>query len=136
MIVQNTPPADAVAAAIAYPEGPVMLVDVGDNIGGGTPGDGTVLLAELLAQEAQEAMHRHRRPGGSAGGVRGRCRGEGPARGRRQDRRLARRAGPGAGPVRSALDGQWVHEGPENAGLPVDMGPTAVLCCGGVNLVL
>jgi microcystin degradation protein MlrC len=29
-----------------------------------------------------------------------------------------------------------VHEGPENAGVPVDMGPTAVLRCGGVNLVL
>ena len=55
MIVRNTPPAEAVAEAIAFPEGPVMLVDVGDNIGGGTPGDGTVLLAELLAQEAQEA---------------------------------------------------------------------------------
>ena len=55
MIVRNTPPAEAVAEAIAFPEGPVMLVDVGDNIGGGTPGDGTVLLAELLAQGAQEA---------------------------------------------------------------------------------
>ena len=32
-----------------------MLVDVGDNIGGGTPGDGTVLLAELLAQDARDA---------------------------------------------------------------------------------
>ena len=41
-----------------------------------------------------------------------------------------------AGRVRLLCDGQWVHEGPENAGLPVDMGPTAVLRCGGVNLVL
>ena len=55
MVVRNAPPAEAVAEAIAFPEGPVMLVDVGDNIGGGTPGDGTVLLAELLAQDAQEA---------------------------------------------------------------------------------
>src|SRR5215204_4171390 len=55
MVVANTPPAEAVAEAIAFPAGPVMLVDVGDNIGGGTPGDGTVLLAELLAQGAQEA---------------------------------------------------------------------------------
>ena len=53
MVVRNTPPAKAVAEAIAFPKGPVMLVDVGDNIGGGTPGDGTVLLAELLAQDAQ-----------------------------------------------------------------------------------
>src|SRR5206468_10955115 len=55
MIARNTPPAEAVAEAIAYPEGPVMLIDVGDNIGGGTPGDATVLLAELLAQGAHEA---------------------------------------------------------------------------------
>ena len=41
-----------------------------------------------------------------------------------------------AGRVRLLCDGQWVHEGPENAGVPVDMGPTAVLRCGGVNLVL
>ena len=40
------------------------------------------------------------------------------------------------GRVRLLCDGQWVHEGPENAGLPVDMGPTAVVRCGGVNLVL
>ena len=42
----------------------------------------------------------------------------------------------GRGRVRLLCDGQWVHEGPENAGVPVDMGPTAVLRCGGVNLVL
>ena len=41
-----------------------------------------------------------------------------------------------AGRVRLLCDGHWVHEGPENAGVPVDMGPTAVLRCGGVNLVL
>lgn len=29
---------------------PVVLVDYGDNVGGGAPGDGTVLLQEILAQ--------------------------------------------------------------------------------------
>jgi microcystin degradation protein MlrC len=38
--------------------------------------------------------------------------------------------------VRLLCDGRWVHEGPENAGVPVEMGPTAVVRCGGVNLVL
>jgi len=56
MHVANVEPADAVAEAIAHAEGPVMLVDVGDNIGGGTPGDGTVLLAELLRQGARDAV--------------------------------------------------------------------------------
>ena len=32
--------------------GPVVLVDMGDNIGGGSAGDSTFLLAELLAQGA------------------------------------------------------------------------------------
>jgi microcystin degradation protein MlrC len=40
------------------------------------------------------------------------------------------------GYVRSISDGKWVHEGPENAGVPVEMGPTAVLRVDGVNLVL
>jgi microcystin degradation protein MlrC len=35
--------------------GPVVLVDVGDNIGGGSPGDGTVLLRELLKVGAPSA---------------------------------------------------------------------------------
>jgi microcystin degradation protein MlrC len=38
------------------PHGLTVLVDVGDNLGAGTPGDGTVLLAELLRQQAQGAL--------------------------------------------------------------------------------
>jgi microcystin degradation protein MlrC len=37
-------PDDALRAAMAAPRGPVVLMDVGDNIGGGSPGDSTVLL--------------------------------------------------------------------------------------------
>jgi len=41
----DTPSADeALAAALAAPRGPVVLMDVGDNIGGGSPADSTVLL--------------------------------------------------------------------------------------------
>ncbi len=46
--------ADAIALA-ARASGPAILVDVADNIGGGTPGDGTVALAGLLAAKAQDA---------------------------------------------------------------------------------
>lgn len=35
---------------------PVVLVDTGDNVGGGSAGDGTVLLAELLRQGASESV--------------------------------------------------------------------------------
>jgi len=47
-----TPPMplqEALAAALAYPQGPVVLADVSDNPGGGAPGDSTVLLEQLLA---------------------------------------------------------------------------------------
>jgi microcystin degradation protein MlrC len=43
---------------------------------------------------------------------------------------------PVEGYVKLIGDGRWVHEGPGNAGVPVEMGPTAVVRCGGVNLML
>ncbi|MFN3324694.1 MAG: M81 family metallopeptidase [Bryobacteraceae bacterium] len=45
--------ATAVKEAMAGPKYPVVLMDTGDNIGGGSAGDGTTLLAELLRQRAQ-----------------------------------------------------------------------------------
>jgi len=136
MIIRNVPPADAVAEAIAYPEGPVMLVDVGDNIGGGTPGDGTVLLAELLRQDARDATmviaDAESVRAAIAAGVRNTVR---LSVGGKTDR-LHGDPVPLEGYVRFITDGHWVHEGPENAGVPVEMGPTVVLRCGGVNLVL
>ena len=47
---------EAVRRAMAAPRGPVVLADVGDNIGGGTPGDGTVLLQALQEAQAQDAV--------------------------------------------------------------------------------
>jgi microcystin degradation protein MlrC len=49
-------PQDAVRRAIKSDRGPVVLVDLGDNVGGGSAGDGTVLLAELLNQHAEGAV--------------------------------------------------------------------------------
>ncbi len=45
--------AAAVKDAIAGTRFPVVLMDTGDNIGGGSAGDGTTLLSELLRQKAQ-----------------------------------------------------------------------------------
>jgi microcystin degradation protein MlrC len=45
--------AEAVRQARASPQKPVVLVETGDNIGGGSAGDSTILLAELLRQEAE-----------------------------------------------------------------------------------
>ncbi|HUS05495.1 MAG TPA: M81 family metallopeptidase [Bryobacteraceae bacterium] len=46
-------PASAVADAIAGSEFPIALFDTGDNVMGGSAGDGTAILAELLRQRAQ-----------------------------------------------------------------------------------
>lgn len=136
MRVENVEPADAVAEAIAQPEGPVMLVDVGDNIGGGTPGDGTVLLAELLRQGATGAVvviaDAHAVRDAFAAGVGGTV--ETSVGGKADDRHGA--PVPITGRVRLLSDGRWIHEGPENAGVAAEPGLTAVVEVDGVTLVL
>lgn len=47
---------DAVKQALSCERSPVILADVGDNIGAGTPGDGTFILSELFAQKAERAV--------------------------------------------------------------------------------
>lgn len=50
------PPDEAVAQALRTSGGPIILVDSADNIGGGAPGDGTVLLDALLRGRARGAV--------------------------------------------------------------------------------
>lgn len=45
---------EAVARAMVATSGPVVIADVWDNPGGGTAGDATVILAELLARGASD----------------------------------------------------------------------------------
>jgi microcystin degradation protein MlrC len=47
---------DAVAQAMKAERLPVVLVDTGDNVGGGSAGDGTVILAEMLRQGATDGV--------------------------------------------------------------------------------
>jgi microcystin degradation protein MlrC len=52
--VLNIPkPSEAVRMAMEHEGRPVVLIDMGDNIGGGSTGDGTVLLSELINQKTQ-----------------------------------------------------------------------------------
>jgi microcystin degradation protein MlrC len=46
----------AVVQALKAERLPAVLVDTGDNVGGGSAADGTVLLAELLRQEATDSV--------------------------------------------------------------------------------
>ncbi|MFO0967766.1 MAG: M81 family metallopeptidase [Gemmataceae bacterium] len=47
---------EAVRQALAAAQRPVVLVDTGDNVGGGSAADGTVILEELLAQGATDSV--------------------------------------------------------------------------------
>jgi microcystin degradation protein MlrC len=129
-------PADAVKDAIANPEGLTILVDVGDNVGAGTPGDGTVVLAELLQQRAQDALVLLCDSGAVeacvAAGVRkkitlkvgGKC-----------DRHHGE-AVDISGTVRLLSDGMYRNTGPMRDGVLEDQGRTAVVDAGGVSVVL
>jgi microcystin degradation protein MlrC len=48
--------ATAVGRALRAERRPVVLVDTGDNVGGGSAGDGTIVLAEMLGQEASDGV--------------------------------------------------------------------------------
>lgn len=49
-------PAEAVAAAMAASAKPVVLMDIGDNVGGGSAADSLVLFEECLRQGARNAL--------------------------------------------------------------------------------
>jgi len=47
---------DAVRKAVSGNDSPVALMDVGDNVGGGSPADSTLLFAEVLRQGIRNAL--------------------------------------------------------------------------------
>jgi microcystin degradation protein MlrC len=131
-------PEEAVRMALSEQRTPVVLVDLGDNVGGGSAGDGTVLLAEFMRQGATGAIVTLFDP---------------------EAQRLAREVGPGGsfetsvggqvddrhgppvevvGTVRSLHDGRWRETEARHGGrLENDQGPTAVVDLeAGITLVL
>jgi microcystin degradation protein MlrC len=139
--IAAVPAEEAVRRALEMPGGPVMLVDSADNIGGGTPGDGTDALRALLAAKVREATV---------------MLADGEAV------RTCREAGVGAtvslevggktdswhgapvlveGEVRAITDGWFDFEMANShlasfRGKGMDMGPTVWLRVGGINLIL
>jgi microcystin degradation protein MlrC len=53
LVLKSPDAAQAVRIAASATKFPVVLMDTGDNIGGGSTGDATFLLAELLRQKAE-----------------------------------------------------------------------------------
>jgi microcystin degradation protein MlrC len=138
---QFLPPDAAVRRALELPGSPIILVDSADNIGGGTPGDGTDALRAMLAAGVEEGTVALADPEAveicweagvgatvrlSVGGKVDRWHGE-PVDVR--------------GVVRALSDGVFECELPDNHfasfyGNTIRMGRTAWLRVGGVNIVL
>jgi microcystin degradation protein MlrC len=130
-------PEEAVRRALACTKLPALLIDLGDNVGGGSAGDGTVLLAELLKQRATGFVVALHAPGGVAqakdAGVGGRV-----------EVKVGGSTGPLHGPpvvvrgtVRSLHDGKWVEAEARHGGRRLnDQGHTAVLDLAGDNLLV
>lgn len=130
-------PADAVRHAIAAPKGPIVLADVADNTGGGASGDGTEILRALIEQDAQNAVV-ITMPDPEAvkaafdAGVGGVF--DAMVGGKIDDKHGAPVRVEGT--VRLLSDGNFVHYGPMSTGMTASVGRTAVVVCGGVEIIL
>ncbi len=130
-------PEAAVRKALACTKFPALLIDLGDNIGGGSAGDGTVLLAELLKHHATgfvvpiyaPAAVAQAKDAGVGGTVEVRVGGStGPLHGPTLSVR---------GTVRSLHDGKWVEAEARHGGRRQnDQGHTAVLDLADGNLLV
>lgn len=126
----------AVRVAMAASETPVVLADAADNVGGGSAGDGTVVLDALLRSGAEGAVIVIADPeavaAADATGIDGAFEG---LVGGKVDRlhgapvRLE-------GRVRLLTDGRYRHTGSYMTGYETSMGRTAVIEAGGIDVVL
>jgi microcystin degradation protein MlrC len=130
-------PVDRIASLIGEgASAPLVLIDPADNLGGGSAGDGTVILEALLAAKAEGAVIVLADPEAAAAaatlGVGGRFRG---AVGAKADQLHGR-------PV--AVEGDVVYAGPTRfrhsgsymTGFVTDMGLCAVVAAGGIEILL
>jgi microcystin degradation protein MlrC len=131
-------PSEAVRLALESDRTPVVLVDLGDNVGGGSAGDGTVLLEELIHSGARDAVVVLYDPeavaAAGAAGIGGRFE---QTVGGRVDR-LHGQPVLVQGVVRTLHDGTWVEDLPRHGGRRFnDQGATAVVELEGpIRLVL
>lgn len=127
----GVPVDEAVRRAMDAPEGPILLLDVGDNIGGGSPGDSVVLLNEVLSQGATDVF-----AGVAAPGAVKACIEAGV--GASVDLEVGAATDPSIGPpariqgvVRVITDGKFEDPKPTHGGRRFfDMGPTALVDLG------
>ncbi|HUG09020.1 MAG TPA: M81 family metallopeptidase [Acidimicrobiia bacterium] len=134
--VSRPSPSEAVELARAAVERPVVLADVADNIGGGSSGDGTAILSELLEQGVTGALviiaDREMAENAHRAGEGGRV--DGMLGGKTDDLH-----GPPVrviAEVRGVSDGGYESQGSWGAGLEFSMGPTAWLSVEGNDVIV
>ena len=136
-LVKPVPVREALQRVRDSEEGPIVLADIGDNPGGGAPCDGTVVLKAVLEEELEggvfaviadpEAVGEAAEAGvGSEvtvdlGGKTDELHGA-PLR--------------VTGLVKLVSDGKFIVKGPMGTGSESDMGRTAVVRVGGVDLII
>ncbi|MFD0713855.1 M81 family metallopeptidase [Paenibacillus sp. GCM10027626] len=126
---------EALQAAYAEEEGPVVLTEASDNVGGGAPADGTFLLAELVnaprkslivIRDEEEARKAYALGAGAAfageiGGKSDKLHGD-PVK--------------VSAVISQVSDGKYRHVGAYMTGQHADMGRTAVLETGNLTIIL
>ena len=128
--------AEAVSQALAAKDWPVVLVDLGDNIGGGSAADGTVLLHELARQGAARSITAVCDPEAVRACVRA---GVGDEVQLSVGGKIDSNAPPFAvrGRVRVLHDGRYVENLPRHGGIRMnDQGLTAVVEYGNENIIV
>lgn len=134
-----TSPVEAVRTAIQETKGPVILVDSGDNVGGGGSADGTVLLHELFRQNARDAVMVIHDSEVVEQCFRAGVGGEVSARVGGKTDKFHGVPVPLTGRVRLLSDGHYINRGPMHGmsdGVEWHMGRCAVLDCNGITLLL
>jgi microcystin degradation protein MlrC len=136
-LVSPTPLRQALRHTAQATTGPIILADIGDNPGGGTPEDGTVVLKAILEE-------------GLTGGVLALIWDPAAAEksietglgntvkvqlgGHTDD--MHGHSIPVEGKVKHISDGKFISNGPMGKGVPMDMGPTVILEIGGNDVIV
>ncbi|MEQ8249003.1 MAG: M81 family metallopeptidase [Alphaproteobacteria bacterium] len=140
-VYQPEPLAEAVGRAKHMSDGPIMLLDHADNCGSGANQDVMTVIAEVLRQKLDdvivgavwdpEAVQEMQRAGiGNTVTLKLGGKTDMPAIGLRGEPLTL------TGTVKVLTDGRWTVRGPMYTGVPVDMGPSAVLDVGRMQIVI
>jgi microcystin degradation protein MlrC len=129
---------EAMRAVKADPGGgPLVIADGTDNPGGGGYGDATNLLRALIAADAQDGAVGHIYDPATAQVA------TAAGAGKTVRVRLGGRIDPAFGApietealVQSVSDGSFINDGPMGKGVRTEMGPTAVLRIGGIEVIV